>query len=69
MSKIRLTLENELYGQTLSVEIPDGDVTLHEIVESMVRPVLIAAGYSRGLIDHLVPPNDAGILKPVSEEQ
>ena len=50
----KLTLEN-CYG-VYSVEIPEEDFTVEDVVDELMVPVLLSAGYSRNGIDEIFYP-------------
>ena len=52
MKSSKITYENE-YG-TYSIEIPDGNLTISQMMEDLVIPVLLAAGYSKEVIDDYI---------------
>lgn len=52
----RVTLENE-HG-TYSVEVKDIELTMGKMVRDVVKPVLLAAGYSETLVDEYLNYDD-----------
>lgn len=49
----KVTLENE-HG-TYSVEVKDTELTINALIRDVIKPVVLAAGYSSTVIkDHLV---------------
>lgn len=49
MNKTKATLETE-YG-TVSVEFNEGDLTVDKLFESVIEPLLLAAGYQMPSIE------------------
>lgn len=52
----KITLENE-HG-TYSVEIRNTELTINALVRDVVKPVLLAAGYSESLVDEYLNCHD-----------
>lgn len=48
----KVTLQTQ-YG-TVSVEIPRGDLTIPELWEEVLRPLLLGSGYSADIVDELM---------------
>ena len=56
---MKLTYENPTYGVTVLIDRPSGDdYTLSAVIEGLVRPVLVAAGYSQRNVDTVLIHDD-----------
>jgi hypothetical protein len=47
--KTTITLQTE-YG-TVSVTVNKNDLTIHDLIDQLVKPVIIASGYHQELVD------------------
>lgn len=50
------------YGSTISVEVGSDDLTLGQIVENLIRPVLMGAGFSLRSTERVLGPIDEDAL-------
>lgn len=48
----KITLK-DAYGE-YNIEVPRTDLSIDEVFDDLVRPVLLAAGYSKEIIDEII---------------
>lgn len=44
---------------SVTVELPGDELTVREVVDFLVRPALLAAGYAEGSVNEVLPERDA----------